>query len=419
MKEGGAILVALASFLAICAGAKFHSVPVHLHHGKPTILHSTIVKELGLYKDGNHSFPAGGAIWPTAIYWTFIDVGTPPKSFPVCIDSGSSNLDIEGINCQGCNKNKPNSQYDPLKSSTSKRADPPTFSNSYLTCDLDNLTARCTVSGNVYEDQVSIGGVVGPVPVQFGSINKITENFDQFKALCGVMGFIGDGKRNVFSQLVDNKVVDNVFALCINNEGAESNGTLTIGGVDTTLYLGDMNYVQRKTPFYSIAVEGFSIGNSKSSLTGLPPNAILDTGTNILLLPDEAYASMKSQFLGLCKEGAKLKGICDAGDEKKTLFDGECFELSDADVSDFPSFYITLENGYQLAMNNFDYLLKGDVRAKGNKSLTCLAVRATGEGGYFIFGDTLMRNYYLVFDRDRDRIGWAKVNKDACGNEKL
>ena len=180
-----------------------------------------------------------------------------------------------------------------------------------------------------------------------------------------------------------------------------------------------MNYVTRKTPFYSIAVEGFSIGNSKSSITGLPPNAILDTGTNILLLPDEAYASMKSNFLELCASGAKLKGICDTENKTSTLFDGKCFELTEADIAEYPSFHITLESGYQLEMKNIDYLLKGDVRAKGDPSLTCLAVRGTGKGGYFIFGDTLMRNYYLVFDREQERIGWGKVNKNACGNQQM
>ena len=34
-----------------------------------------------------------------------------------------------------------------------------------------------------------------------GVINKITTNFDQFKFACGVMGFTGTDKKNVFSQV--------------------------------------------------------------------------------------------------------------------------------------------------------------------------------------------------------------------------
>ena len=74
------------------------------------------------------------------------------------------------------------------------------------------MTARCTVSGNVYEDEVSLGSL-GPVRVQFGSINNMTSNADQWKLVTGVMGFIGTGPRNVFSQLVKGGVVDNIFAV--------------------------------------------------------------------------------------------------------------------------------------------------------------------------------------------------------------
>ena len=38
----------------------------------------------------------GGAVWPTAIYWTTVQVGTPARDFPVAIDSGSGDLDIGG-----------------------------------------------------------------------------------------------------------------------------------------------------------------------------------------------------------------------------------------------------------------------------------------------------------------------------------
>ena len=51
---------------------------------------------------GNSSIPAYGAVWPTAIYWCFVQVGTPPRDFPAAIDSGSGDLDIAGAGCDGC-----------------------------------------------------------------------------------------------------------------------------------------------------------------------------------------------------------------------------------------------------------------------------------------------------------------------------
>ena len=100
------------------------------------------------------SIPAGGAVWPTAIYWCNVEVGTPPHSYPVAIDSGSGDLDIGGAGCKGCVTTPPNLPYDHTKSSTAKPALPYKFSNSYQTCDLKDPTAPCTITGNLYKDQV-------------------------------------------------------------------------------------------------------------------------------------------------------------------------------------------------------------------------------------------------------------------------
>ena len=148
---------------------------------------------------------------------------------------------------------------------------------------------------------------------------------------------------------------------------------------------------------------------------GLPKQVILDTGTNILLLPEEGYASMKQQFVSMCTDGVHLVGVCNVPPGNKTLFEGGCFDLTLDDIAKYPSFNIGLDNGASLQMHAPDYLMKGDVRAKGNESLYCLAIRSTGPRGYFIFGDTLMRNYYLVFDVGQERLGWGTVNHNNCG----
>ena len=80
----------------------------------------------------------------------------------------------------------------------------------YLTCDLSNLTASCSVSGGIYRDVLVIPGLT-PVPMRsvppdsiaigprsaglrtrrgdrFGGIEQQTENFDQFKLVDGILG---------------------------------------------------------------------------------------------------------------------------------------------------------------------------------------------------------------------------------------
>ena len=55
---------------------------------------------------------------PQAIYWALIEVGTPPISFPVSLDTGSPLLGITGPGCANCPKALPNHVYLPRQSST-------------------------------------------------------------------------------------------------------------------------------------------------------------------------------------------------------------------------------------------------------------------------------------------------------------
>ena len=140
------------------------------------------------------------------IYYTRVKVGSPPREFVVSIDTGSTDLLVPGNDCDGCNVTTP--KYDPSKSTSSspvlchdtsdctrKAREQPScwtpgdlcpFSDVYLTCDLSNLTALCSVAGPLYRDIVEIAGFKTSVPVKFGVILNQTTNFDQFKLIDGI-----------------------------------------------------------------------------------------------------------------------------------------------------------------------------------------------------------------------------------------
>ena len=402
------VLVAVVVLTLLPAAASgFGTVPLNkhqVHSGPRSRLHSLLTN--------GSSIPANGAVWPTAIYWCEVQVGTPPVSFPVCIDSGSGDLDISAKDCDGCPTAPPNNGYDHTASSTSKPGIFP-FSNSYQTCDLKNPTAVCTISGKTYHDDVSLAGF-GPVTVKLGAIDKQTENFDQFKVIGGVMGFTGGGQEDVFSQLVAaGKVPDNVWAMCM-YEGSKSNGTITIGGVDGRLsvngsvtYVDDVGY-----GFHSVQVESISLGSgdfaSATGNTDIPVGeaAILDTGTNILLAPTKVMKSLAST---MCADSS-LKGC-------NELWSNQCIDLTAEDVDAYPALSMNLDNDLSLEMSARDYILQGSPVAD-KPGQWCLGIRDGGSAGGsgFIIGDTTMRNYYLVFDLGGRKIGWGKVNKETCGS---
>lgn len=352
------------------------------------------------------SIPADGSVWPTAIYWSYVQVGTPPKDFPAAIDSGSGDLDISGKDCDGCVTTPPNNAYDHTASSTATGVFPYSFSNTYQTCDLSDPTAPCTISGKLYSDKVSLAGF-GPVDVTVGSIEKQTSNFDQFKQIDGVIGFTMGSKKNVFSQLVGAGLCENVWGMCM-YEGKTHNGTLTIGGVDPRLSDGPVQYVPDSgRGFHSVKV-GSLVLNSHSpspSTIGVGKSAILDTGTNVLLLPSSTMGDLQE---AMCVDG-NLTSCSD-------LWTKKCVDLTPAQIAAYPTLSMTLD-GLNLDMGPEDYLLFGSPQA-AHPGQVCLGIRDGGSAGGsgFIIGDTTMRNYYLVFDLEGKKIGWGKVNKKACGS---
>ena len=239
--------------------------------------------------------------------------------------------------------------------------------------------------------------------VKLGAISKQTTNFDQFKEIGGVMGFTGGRNEDVFAQLVANNKCDNVWAICM-SAGSESNGTLTIGGVDPSLSIdGKVDYVDDVgLGFHSVHVNSLVLGETSISVNEA---AILDTGTNILLAPTKVMSSLQD---AMCKDSSLVS--CN------DLWSNKCVTLTKEQVDAYPSLTMKLD-GTLLEMSSSDYLLLGSPLAdKGDQY--CLGIRDGGSAGGsgFIIGDTTMRNYYLVFDLEGKKIGWGKVNKDTCGS---
>jgi hypothetical protein len=379
----------LSGFLVVpLAAAAPHIVPlgVRREHRPPT----TSLKGVG------PDIPADGAVFPTAMYYANVQVGTPPQDFAVGLDSGSGDLFVEGKGCNGCALGPPNHQYDPASSSTSKAGS--SFHHSYKTCSMKDPSATCTLYGTMYTDQVSLAGL-GPVQVKVGAIESQTDNFDTKKVVGGLIGLGGFDGEDVLATLVRAGKCDHIWGLCM-HEGKHSNGTMTVGGIDETLAKETIKYVPDTGLIYpNLDVSSLSIAGQEVSVKD---SAILDSGTNILLLGSSVYSNAQS---AMCSDVSLTN--CEG------LWSNKCFDMTDEEVDRYPALTFHLD-GVSLEMGSRDYLLRGSPLAESS-SQYCLAVRNGGRTG-FIVGATFMRNYYVVFDKKNSRIGWGKVNEDTCGS---
>eukprot|EP00928_Gymnodinium_smaydae_P037413 TRINITY_DN25979_c0_g1_i1.p1 TRINITY_DN25979_c0_g1~~TRINITY_DN25979_c0_g1_i1.p1 ORF type:complete len:491 (-),score=43.41 TRINITY_DN25979_c0_g1_i1:115-1587(-) len=408
-------------FRCFCAPVSILPLNRHSGHSSPSVT----------------DVPAEGSVWPAAVYWTFIEVGTPPRQFPVVIDSGSPFLVISGKGCAGCITKSPNNGYDPSVSSSSRPSSqvlpmanqpgfleiPPdgrvgstsSFLYTYKTCDLLHPNAPCSIAGSLYREKVSLGGF-GPVDMVVGQIMNQTSNIGQFGVVNGVMGILppwkGLTQQNFFARLVEEGMCEPVWSLCL-NEGATSNGTLTLGGVDRRLADGPITYVKNtasisvgpplgKMWMYGVNVAQLKVG---SSTIQVGYTAFLDSGTNILLLPTNLYQQMKR---AMCSDVSLA--YC------TSLWDNLCTHLTAKQIAAYPTLTIDLD-GVSLEMTGKDYLLLGSPVAK-HPDQHCIGIRDGGPSalGGFLIGDTTMRNYYIIHDLKNMLIGWGKVNRAACGS---
>ena len=74
-----------------------------------------------------------------------------------------------------------------------------------------------------------------------------------------------------------------------------------------------------------ILVGGTSIGQSIDTY----PGCIVDSGTNILLLPANLYDALNQTFLKQCST-TKYPYVCDT---QKTLLDGYCYPLTQDEIN--------------------------------------------------------------------------------------
>jgi hypothetical protein len=162
-------------------------------------------------------------------------------------------------------------------------------------------------------------------------------------------------------------------------------GELTIGGMDSSYYTGDITWHDLKSAdYWRINIDAISVGGTDYT-TSRTRVAIVDSGTSLLTGPTSAVKEI----------GAALNAT-------ENRLTGEYFVDCDADI---PSMTVTIDGT--------DYELEGSdlILESGDECLLLImGLDLTGTGVDWILGDVFMRKYYSVFDYENERVGFALAN---------
>ncbi|XP_003403969.3 gastricsin [Loxodonta africana] len=316
-----------------------------------------------------------------AAYFGEISIGTPPQNFLVLFDTGSSNLWVPSVYCQSeaCS-NHP--RFNPRESST--------YSTDWQTFFLQYGSGSLT--GFFGYDTLTVQSIQVPHQ-EFGlSEDEPGTNFVYAK-FDGIMGMaypalsMGGATTALQGMLQENALTSPIFSFYLSNyQGSQDGGALILGGVDDSLYSGQIYWAPvTRELYWQIGIEEFLIGGQASGWCSQGCQAIVDTGTSLLTVPQQ-YLSDLLQATG-------------AVEDEYGQFLVNC-----EDIQDLPTFTFII-NGAQLPLPPSSYILDNN----GYCTVGLMSTYLASQDGQplWILGDVFLRSYYSVFDMGNNRVGFA------------
>ena len=306
-----------------------------------------------------------------------IELGSPPQSFKVVMDTGSSNLWVPSQSCSSiaCYLH---STYDSSSSSTYKKNG----------SDFEIRYGSGSLSGFVSNDVLKIGDL----KVEDQDFAEATSEpglafaFGRFDGIFG-LGYDTISVNGIvppFYKMVNNKLLDEpIFSFYIADENDQSE--VVFGGIDKDKYEGKINYIPlRRKAYWEVDLESIAFGDEVAEMENT--GVILDTGTSLNALPTD-LAELLNKEIGAKKGfGGQYTVEC----EKKASLPDVTFNLA----------------GTNYSLSADDYILE----VSGNCISTFMGMdMPPPTGPLAILGDAFLRRYYTVYDLGKNAVGLAKA----------
>ncbi|XVE59473.1 hypothetical protein DITRI_Ditri05aG0048900 [Diplodiscus trichospermus] len=335
-------------------------------------------------------FPVQGTYDPflVGLYFTKVQLGSPPKDFYVQIDTGSDVLWIGCNSCNGCPESSglqiPLNLYDPGSSST---ASPVSCSDQRCSAGMRVSDSGCSGQGNQcsYTFQYGDGsGTSGNYVTDFLHLNTILEGSTTSnssarimfgcsvlqtgdltksdRAVDGIFGF-GQQSLSVISQLSSQGVTPRVFSHCL--KGNNGGGGILVFGEILEPNIVYTPLVQSQ-PHYNLDLRSISVGGQVLSIdpsvfsTSNNQGTIIDSGTTLAYLADEAYDAFVGAITNTVSQ--TVRPVLSKGNQ--------CYLITSSVTDIFPQVSLNFAGGASMILNPPDYLVQQN--SVGGTAVWCI-----------------------------------------------
>ncbi|XP_023731554.1 aspartic proteinase 36 [Lactuca sativa] len=390
-----------------------------LRHGRMLLKDTSPKGVIGFVAEGSYDLRVAG------LYYTKVKLGTPSKDYYLQIDTGS---DVSWVSCRPCNDcptssgfNIPITLYDPSSSSTSSPISCsdqrcPQASQTYDSSSC--LNNHCTYTIQYGDDSATSGHYVSDLMhfkiIVSGTETELSNTSASIVFGCGTIesgvlttpdsaldGILGLGQqgRSIISQLSSQGITPNSFAHCL----ADGGGLLVIGQpmvpyIVFTPFVKSQGYYSINLQSISVNDKMLSIDPSVFAINDDKAGTIVDSGTTLAYLTEEAY----TPFVDAITKSVSLSV------QPHTSNGNTCYSITSSVSNIFPIVSLNFVGGASMHLRPQDYL--SHQSSKSGAEVWCMGFQRSHQKGITILGDLVLKDKFIVYDLDAQRIGWARYD---------
>ncbi|KAL5580182.1 hypothetical protein UlMin_012624 [Ulmus minor] len=360
------------------------------------------------------------------LYFTRVQLGSPPKDFYVQIDTGSDVLWVSCGSCNGCPQSSglpiQLNLFDPGSSSTSSLI---SCSDRRCTVGLESSDSTCSSQGNqcaytfqygdgsgtsgyYVSDVLHLDTVLGgsvtqntSAPIVFGCSTLQTGDLTKSdRAVDGIFGF-GQQDMSVISQLSSQGITPKVFSHCLKGDDG-GGGILVLGEIiEPNIVYSPLVPSQ---PHYNLNLQSISVNGQTLPIdptifaTSSNRGTIVDSGTTLAYLAEQAYDPFITAINNAVSQ--TVRPVLSRGNQ--------CYLITNSISDIFPQVSLNFAGSASMVLRPQDYLIQQN--SIGSAAVWCIGFQKIPGQEITILGDLVLKDKIFVYDVAGRRIGWANYD---------